>query len=301
MRPLATLALAAVLAAAFSGTRVGAASVGAVCHDGGARLTKLNMIERLSWSPETLILGSSRSQQAEPAVLRKLTGRTAFNAGVMGGTAADAWVMTRVADDRLPRPNRRYLWFVDAGIATNGVPPELAGDPRARKYLDPGAPGTAVDCRPNPRFAADGSIAGSAPPQSRDQAARLAAAVDKLVVSIRANPPKPIGRIDQLRYTFFERAIAFMNEHGSRPVIVLNPIHPRVLAELEKYGFPLRAASDEYLTELHRRLNFIVVNCQDTRVWGGSGASFTDPTHVGRVGMRKVLAYVVDHSGRALR
>ena len=38
-----------------------------------------------------------------------------------------------------------------------------------------------------------------------------------------------------------------MNEQGSRPVIVLNPIHPHVLAALRGRGFPARKAALAYL------------------------------------------------------
>src|SRR5262249_2582338 len=83
---------------------------GAVEND---RAIKLDLIERLRSAPGTLILGSSRARQAEPAYLRRLTGRSGFNAAVTGGTAADAWVMTRYLADRKPLRGRAYLWFVD--------------------------------------------------------------------------------------------------------------------------------------------------------------------------------------------
>src|SRR5207253_7217221 len=99
------------------------------------RTIKLTLLENLKRGPETLILGSSRSRQAEPSYLRELTGHTGFNAGVTGGTSADEWVFARFAADLFPHQKRRYVWFVDVGVAGGGVTPQLAHDPPARRYL----------------------------------------------------------------------------------------------------------------------------------------------------------------------
>src|SRR5947199_68920 len=99
------------------------------------RTVKLDLIRKLARSPDIVILGSSRARQAEPSFLAQLTGETAFNAAVTGGTAADAWVMARYVTDRFPRESHHYIWFVDAGIATKGINPQLAQDPRAKRYL----------------------------------------------------------------------------------------------------------------------------------------------------------------------
>jgi hypothetical protein len=291
--------LAAVLGASSAGTGSPSRALSAPCRDAGDRTTKLTLIEKQPRSPGILILGSSRARQAEPAFLQRITGHAGFNAAVTGGTAADAWVMTRFAADRFPGRTRRYLWFVDAGIATNGVPPDLAADPRARRYLGlSGRPGASA-CHVSSRYRADGSLAHPSTRSSLERARTVARTVAKLVASIRSHPPHA-EKIDPRRYTYFERTIRFMNRHGSQPVIILNPIHPRVLAELEKYGFPKRKAAQEYLRRLHQRLDFVVVDCQDIRVWGGSSAGFDNATHIDRASMRRLLAYVVAHSAGAL-
>jgi hypothetical protein len=143
-------------------------------------------------------------------------------------------------------------------------------------------------CRPRIRYRPDGSIPHGELRYLPEQAQNLQAAVDSLVASIRAHPPVR-QKIDPRRYEFFEKTLAFMNARGERPVIVLNPIYPSVIAELEKYGFPERAASLAYLRALHKRLDFVVVNCEDIRVWGGSPKDFSNPTHVNWRNMRRML------------
>jgi hypothetical protein len=83
-------------------------------------------------------------------------------------------------------------------------------------------------------------------------------------------------------------------------VIVFNPVYPSIWAELEKYGAPLSTASLDYLQGLRSRYDFVVVDCQDVRKWGGTADDWTNATHVDRANMRRMLRYVVTHSDGAL-
>jgi hypothetical protein len=289
------------------------------------RATKLTLIDRLARSPEILILGSSRARQAEPDYLEQLSGRSGFNAAVTGGTAADAWVMTNHVAQRFPSRTRAYIWFVDIGIATNGVNPMLAQDPRAQRFLsarqglrvsDLGVYlGTAASaaslrmlqacvlrsCRPELQigYRPDGSLTPRSTRSLPERAASLRRAVRAEVLGIRANPPQG-GRIDPRRYVYFERSLALMNRHGATPVIVLNPVHPAILQELKKIGYPGRKAALEYLRDLHSRFEFVLVDAEDISAWHGSAADFSNANHVNRRNMRRLLEYVVAQSRGAL-
>jgi hypothetical protein len=48
------------------------------------------------------------------------------------------------------------------------------------------------------------------------------------------------------------------------------------------------------------RFDFVVVDAEDIRRWGGSPYGFWDPTHINTANMRRLLAYVVKHSDGAL-
>ncbi|MGD0166879.1 MAG: hypothetical protein ABSC51_06260 [Gaiellaceae bacterium] len=287
------------------------------------RAVKLCLIGQLKKAPEILILGSSRSRQAEPAFLQRLTGHNGFNAGVTGGSASDEYVFVRYTQDRFPLEGRRYIWFVDSGIATNGINPQMADVPQARKYLN-GTGGFGLNdvetylgvqatkaslrvlrkcvfssCQSKIRYEADGSIAARTLKFLPEQSKNFQADTVRLIDRIRANPPstKPP---DPKRFVWFKRALAFMNAHGSRPVIVFNPIDPTVLAELRKYGNPEIKTSLAYLRKLSKQYHFVVVNCEDIRTWGGSAKDFTNPAHVNRRNMRRMLRYIVAHSDGAL-
>jgi hypothetical protein len=291
------------------------------------RATKLTLIDRLEEPPGILILGSSRARQAEPAYVQGLTGRSGFNAAVTGGGASDAWVMTNHLEKTFPLRNRGFIWFVDVGIATHGVSPLLSEDPRAQPYLA-GEHGFGLDdvgaylgtdatgaslrvlegcalrgCEPEdgPIYLPDGSIEASSllnlPEYERS--ALVEDSVERLVQRVRAKPPRG-GTIVPRRRVYFEQTLAFMNRQGSTPVIVLNPVHPAVLAELRRHGHPERETALKYLRSLRSRYDFVFVDAEDIQDWGGSPTGFANATHVDRPNMRRLLDYIVANSQGAL-
>jgi len=293
------------------------------------RSIKLDLLQHLERSPEILVLGSSRSRQAEPSYLQRLTRRNGFNAGVTGGTSADEYVFVRYAADRFPHQTRRYLWFTDVGLAGGGVLPQLAQDQRARRYLVGGTGFGLGDvktylstdatraswrvlkkcvlhsCQSHIRYNPDGSLTNQSLHYLPEHAKSLRASVAKEVAGVRthhstlAQARKDLA--DPSRFFYFERALALMNKRGEVPVIVLNPVYPTVLAQLEKYGYAGRRATLEKVAELHKRFRFVFVDCQDIRTWGGNDYDWTNATHVNRSNMRRMLRYIVAHSQGALR
>jgi hypothetical protein len=293
------------------------------------RSVKLDLLQHLERGPEILILGTSRSRQAEPAFLQRLTGRTGFNAGVTGGTSADEYVFTRFAADLFPHQKRRYIWFTDVGLAGGGVLPQLANDPRAHRYLTGGGGFGLGDvktylstdatraswrvfrkcvlarCHSHIRFNPDGSLTNQSLHYLPEHAKSLRASVAKEIAGVRLHhetlAQARSDLADPSRFLYFERTLAFMNKRGEVPVIVLNPVYPTVLAQLEKYGYAGRRATLEKVAELHKRYRFVFVDCQDIRTWGGNDYDWTNATHINRANMRRLLRYVVAHSHGALR
>ena len=293
------------------------------------RSIKLDLLQRLKHGPQILILGDSRGRQAQPSQLERLTGHTAFNAAVTGGSAPDAYVMVRFAADRFPHQKRRYIWFTDNGLASSLVEPQLAQDPRARRYL-PDAPRFGLrdvktylstdttkaswrvfrkcvlaSCRSPIQYHADGSLTTQSLRHLPEDAKSLRKAVALKLDSVRAHREtlaEARAAIDVPgRLSYLDRMLAFMNARGEVPVIVLNPIYPSVFAAQEKKGFPAYRATLWKLRQLRRRFRFVVVDCEDSRRWGGNPHDWSNATHVNRKNMRRELRYIVAHSRGALR
>jgi hypothetical protein len=268
------------------------------------RSRKLDLIAELKHGPQILILGDSRGREAEPSLLQKLTGHTGFNAAVTGGSAPDAWVFTRYTADLFPHEQRRYLFFISQGITSDIPDPRMEADPRGRHYLAEVTadlstqtinPPWATDLRYRP----DGSVADETPPPSSRQIQQVKAEAARIAAQINQHPPVAPPP-DPARVQLFEHLIAYMNTLGARPVIVLNPVYPTVLAARQKYDDPLATASLRYLRSLQTRYDLVVVNCQNSHTWGGTDSDWTNPTHVDRANMRRMLRYIVTHSHGAL-
>jgi hypothetical protein len=298
MRALAlvTLVLAVAVGAAYAAE---ASPNPKSCFDQGDRLTKLTLIEQLTYNPHLLVLGSSRSRVAMPKVVQSLTGRTTFNAGVRGGSSADEYVFTRLLANHFPSRTRAYLIFVDVGIAGDGVNPELADEPLARPYLGKDATHQQSTCHVTDTYTADGGIRRSgenAAARARGRAKSVPAALSNITAAKEHRT-----RIDPANTKYFQRLLGFVNAHGATPVVVLNPIYPSVLAKLRHYGFPKRRAAAVYLRWLHKRYRFRVVDGEDIRKWGGRTSDFINVDHIDRANMRRLLRYVIAHTGRILR
>lgn len=270
------------------------------------RTVKLDLIAKLKRGPEILIVGDSRGRQARPAFLQQLTGRTGFNAAVTGGSTPDAWVFTRYTADRFPHQRRDYIWFVSWGLGTDIPTSWTEGDPRGRRYLREVATDLSPPVTPPPQrdtpahYRADGSLRIDQSPPTPAAEAAVRAEAAQTAAAIRAHPPTA-QPLDPARFRLFEHLLAYVNGRGERPVIVINPIYPTVLAALRQFGDPLMNSSLAYLRSLQGRYDFVVVDCEDSRTWGGSDADWSNPTHVDRANMQRMLRYIVTHSDGALR
>jgi hypothetical protein len=290
------------------------------------RTTKLDLIDKLKSNPQVVVLGSSRSRQAQPSYIDELTGlKTGFNAGVTGGTAADAWVMIRNVGARFPHGNRTYIWFLDYGLATDGINPELAQDPRSRPYLGNRSVrfsladvGTYIGfqatrasyrvlrdciegrCHGLLRYNADGSIDQSTLRYLPEHAKSLRRAVKQHLAQVEHQSPA-LPPYTRRQFLYFDKALAWMNAHGAKPVIVLNPVYPSIYRVMRERHFRREQQALAQLHRLQNRFRFVVVDCSDIRKWHGKASDFSNATHVDQRNMQRMLEYIVANSQGAFR
>jgi hypothetical protein len=294
------------------------------------RSIKLDLLQHLRRGPQILILGDSRGRQAQPSQLERLTGHSAFNAAVTGGSAPEAYVFVRYAADRFPQQRRRYIWFTDNGLASGIVQPQLSQDPRARRYLS-GIPRFGLGdvktylstdatrdswrvfekcvlgaCHSRIQYDADGSLTKQSLRFLPEDAKSLRRSVRARIALVKEHP-ETYARArrdldDPQRFAYMERMLAFMNGRGEVPVIVLNPIYPSVYALQRTMGFPeLRATLWKARLLRKEGYRFVLVSCEDMRTWHGTAYDWSNASHVNRRNMRRELRYIVAHSEGALR
>jgi hypothetical protein len=291
------------------------------------RSIKLDLIDRLKKNPQVVVLGSSRSRQAEPKFIQGLTGlKNGFNAGVTGGDSTDAWVMVQNIAARFPHARRAYIWFVDYKLASNGINPQLAEDPHSRPYLGGqsvrfsladvgtylGFQATDASYRvvkacmegrcgaKNVLYNADGSLKGAALRLLPEDAPSLTKDVAEKMAAVKFQSPT-LPRFKNSQLSYFEKSLAYMNAHGATPVIVLNPIYPSVYQLLQKRHSQRDAEALAELQKLQKQYHFVVVDGSNIHDWGGKAKWFNNATHINRLNMRLLLTYVVAHSDGALK
>jgi hypothetical protein len=270
------------------------------------RSIKLDLIAKLKQSPQLLILGDSRGRQAEPSYLKRLTGHTAFNAAVMGGTAPEAWVFIRYTADRFPGQKRRYIWFVSSGLAGNIIDPRTQADPRGAHYLQEIAPYLShqPDKVPWPKhpftgYRPDGGLATKAWPPSATHVREVKTEAATIAAQIRRHPPTPAN--DPKRHQLFEHLLGYLNGRGERPVIVFNPIYPTIYTALKRYDNTYLTAALRYLHGQQSRYQFAVVNCENIYTCGGNATNWANPSHVDRFNMQRMLQHIITHSDGTLK
>lgn len=107
-----------------------------IVENGGIRQAKLDLMEELPAAPDVLVLGSSRSMQLDPADVERISGASAFNGAVSGGTSEDAYLYARYAADLWADEPEGYphlvIGVVNDVLRDSGT---AALDPRLRRYL----------------------------------------------------------------------------------------------------------------------------------------------------------------------
>jgi hypothetical protein len=298
------------------------------------RSEKVRLIERLPVPPRVVVLGSSRAMKVQPSYLTKLTGLPAFNAAVSSGRPVDAYVFVRFLQERYPDTPRSYLWLLDQeAFADDIIDPTLLADPALSGYLPretrwrgragdltwllswstlklswttwregrrDGAraePAAAPEDRqggPPPRFAADGFRESDAHTRAaargRDLSKGIAQSQRIFVRRYRTGFPGLAGSPRE----FLVRSVEAMNARGATPVIVLSPVHPTLLRELDRYGWSERHRDVvAYLRSLQSSHDFVLLDMSRIDSFGGSPRAFYDGVHMTPSNYRRLMRTVM--------
>jgi hypothetical protein len=259
---------------------------------------------------EVIVLGSSRSMQLDPAVIRSVTGRSAYNAAVDSAKAEDWLATTRYAVESLRWPVREILLGVDVEGLHNHAPPDgrLGGAPAIARHLPIEFQARVL-----------GEVLSSSLSQSQ-----LLSSIRSVRFAMTGHPEDTSTLSDDgmLTYVKFEREIAagtfrpdlqgtvqsydgrfagmtaldasrlsalralaqLASSRGIRVRAFVSPLHRSVVAHLEqKRSFStLRAATVAALEQLRNEFpgTLSVVDYTDVRAFGGDPELFYDSAHI---------------------
>ena len=141
---------------------------------------------------------------------------------------------------------------------------------------------------------------GTATTSAAPTATRCAQALDAYIARMlhtgrtRPSPSRTRGRA-----AYFEHTIALLNEHGTTPVIVLMPIHPRVLRVMKQHDMgDERERLRDYLAELGETLSIKVLDFTTIRSFNGRADWFYDGVHITRGNANRVIVAARAQGGR---
>ncbi len=299
---------------------------------GSDRTVKADAIEALDAPPELVVLGSSRSMRYEPAYLEEKTGLRTFNAGVNGiGGTADAWAMTQLIHDTFPDARPSYFWLLDVeSFVPFEVGDRTAGEPRLARYIDQARAGegagqlaraiaenrstvfslaTAKDSarviayrnaakrtqnRYRTRIAGDGTLK-ERPHTEAEWKRRYPQSVRRYT---ELYSDVYTDGLDPDAQSYVERTLRFMNRRGATPVIVLTPINPKLLAEVEPLGWRERHGQVlACLEALQAEYDFVLVDITDPARFGADPIEYHDGVHLTSANTRRAIDHVLERTG----
>jgi hypothetical protein len=297
------------------------------------RATKACLAERLPAGPQLVVYGSSRAMKVDPAFVSRLTGLTSFNAAVSSATPADVWAFANFLHDRFPGERRRVIWLLDVESFRNRpLDPGLLETPALARYFSASARVNAglssfwtlfswkaaqdafhvvtsntasatqrVPCtyRTNgvTEYAANGLRQWDFHDLAQARGTSLSTGIDQSITQYRSIYTSGYPGLAPTPERWFERTLHAMHAWGTRPVIVLTPVQPKLLRVIGPLGWKRRHDQVvRYLQTLAKRTPFELLDASHLATFGGSRRAFYDGVHMTPPNARRLTAWLIRRS-----
>ncbi len=268
---------------------------------------KADLIRRnLDRAPQLVFFGGSRSQRFDPVFARRRTGLRAVNISLSCARPEAAWAYLNWFYRRWPDAKLRFVWGMQSGMLRDrDLDPALLQDPRFYRYFPDDLlaqqraylPRSKAKMPPRygfmrNRYSARGMLLWNRYDQRLTQGYTLRKALDAYIARMLhtgARSSAPDTRARQ----YFEKTLQLLNDHGATPVIVLMPIHPRVLRVMKAHDMGAeRRQLREYLAGLSETLNVKVLDFTTIGSFNGRAEWFYDGVHITRRNSNRVITAV---------
>lgn len=276
---------------------------------------KANLIrDHLTRSPQLVFFGGSRSQRFDPAFARRRTGLRSVNIATSCARPEAAWGMLNWFYHRWPGAKVRWVWGMQSGmLRERDLDPALLQDPRFYRYFPDDLlaqqrqrlPDTVAEM---PRFYGyqrnTYSDLGLLRWNTYDRRFALGMTLDQALDAYIARmlheargAEAGVTRAQE----YFEKTVRLLNEHGTTPVIVIMPIHPRVLRVMRAHDMGgERQALREYLAAFGQTAQIKVLDFTTIRSFNGRADWFYDGVHITRGNANRVILAVRRQAGDCL-
>lgn len=303
---LSASALFLVVLAAAGGAlalaSAGPAAAAATLDSLSDRTHKVNMLGRLGYHPKLVFFGGSRSMRLEPSYAQKRWGLRGFNASVQECTHEDVWALVHDLVRRAPKQKKFVVWGIQYGGFFEDVRFDVAlvKDRRLTRHFPlsmRAAQGAGLTHKwANRTYVRDGAVVYDN--YDRKEAAGRSLSESLAIYIRRALRQRSTADTIPTKITrtrrYFEKTLAYMNEHGCEPLLIIMPVHPKVIkAVRDEHWDNRRASFAEYLAVLQETYRFTVLDFTFISSFDGDPAAFYDGVHMKKANLRRLLRAAV--------
>lgn len=266
---------------------------------------KANLMARnLKKSPQLVFFGGSRSQRFDPVYARRRLGLRAVNISLSNARPEAAWAYAHWFYRRWPNAKLRWVWGMQPTMTRErDMDAALLQDPRffhrfpadllesQRKLL----PSTVAKMPRSYGFMRNtysslGMLTWNTYDRQRAAGYTLRASLDAYIAKMLKKPERETIERGERARVYFEKTLEYLNAHGTTPVMVLMPVHPRVLRVMKEHGMGgSREGLREYLAELGETYDIKVLDFTRIQSFKGKSAWFYDGVHITRANSNRVI------------
>ena len=262
------------------------------------RTYKADLLGRLGYAPRLIFVGGSRSLRLSPAYAYRRTGLRGFNAAVVEAMNEDVWAMLHLMVKRDPKVKRYVVWGILPGtiFLTRKFDSALVGDPRLRCWFPLSlrkAQGSGMWHPVGSRlYSADGGLIWDNYATEAAAGVTLAQKLQPAIERARRHPVTwdSISTTMTRGRRYFEDTLAFLNARDCEPLLILTPVHPKVMRVVRNdHWDSLHASLLDYFKEQQKRYHFTVLDFTFISSFNGDPAAFYDASHMKESNMRRLL------------
>ena len=278
---------------------------------------KADLLTRnLTGSPQLVFFGGSRSQRFDPAFARRRLGLRAINISHSNARPEAAWAYAHWLYRRWPKAKVRWVWGMQPTMTRErDMDAALLQDPRffhsfpgdllasQRRLL----PDTVAEMPRSYGFMRNtysslGMLVSGTYDRQRAAGYTLDQSLDDYIAKMLREPSHARTEPGMRARAYFEKTLGYLNAHGTTPVVVLLPVHPRVLRVMAEHGLEgSREHLREYLAGLSETLDLVVVDFTRLESFNGEPAWFYDGAHTTRRNADRMITALEAQAGEYLR
>ena len=277
---------------------------------------KANLIVRnLEGSPQLVFFGGSRSQRFDPAFARRRLGLRSVNIALSCAHPEAAWGYAHWFYKRWPGAKVRWVWGMQvATLYDRDLDAALLQDQRFYRFFPDDLLESQRRLLPSSiaemphfygflrnRYSSHGMLLWNTYDARRAAGYTLDQSLDAYIAKMLHQSRRTFPAISRAT-SYFEQTVEFLNEHGTTPVIVLMPVHPRVLRVMRLHHIGgEREQLREYLAGLSEKYDIEVVDFTRIQSFNGEPGWFYDGVHITRRNANRVITALRAKAGEYLK